>query len=137
MTSSFIDSNILVYYFADNHPDHSPRCTALMERLDRGEESAWCTSTVIMETAFVLERSLRIPRHLVARALADLVSLPAINFDFREIILEAIALWEAKGPLSLPDAYHLVFAKHHELTRIYTFDRKMNRYEGVNRVEPS
>lgn len=136
MIRSFIDSNILVYYFTDNHPDHSPRCVALMDRLDRGEEAALCTSTVIMETAFVLERALRIPRHRIAPALRDFVSIPAISFDFRDIILEAISIWTENGPLSLPDAYHLAFAKEHGLSRIYTFDRKMNRYHGVERVEP-
>ncbi len=136
MMPSFIDSNILVYYFADNHPDNSPRCAALMDRLDRGEESTWCTSSVIMETAFVLERSLRVPRHLAARALAEFVSIPEISFDFRGIILDAIQLWEENGPLSLPDAYHLAFAKHQGLTHIHTFDRKMNRYPGVERIEP-
>ena len=133
---TFIDSNILVYYFTDNHPDHSPRCAALMDRLDRGEETAWCTSTVIMETAFVLERSLRVPRHLIAPALSDFVSIPAISFDFRDAILQAISIWAENGPLSLPDAYHLVFTKQQALSRIYTFDRKMNRYPGVERVEP-
>lgn len=136
MTQSFIDSNILVYYFTDNHPNYSPRSAALINRLDRREETALCTSTVIMETAFVLERTMRVPRHLVARALADFVSIPTIDFDFRDTILEAISLWAENGPLSLPDAYHLAFTKEQGLTRIYTFDRKMNRYPGVERVEP-
>lgn len=136
MTHSFIDSNVLVYYFSDNHPDHSPRSAALINRLDRGEETALCTSTVIIETAFVLERTMRVPRHLVARALADFVSIPTITFDFRDTILEAISLWEENSPLSLPDAYHLAYTRARGLDRIYTFDRKMNRYPGVERVEP-
>lgn len=137
MTHSFIDSgNILVYYFTDNHPDHSPRCAALMDRLDHGQETALCASTVIMETAFVLERAMHVPRHLIARALADFLSIPTIAFDFRDTIIEAISLWAENGPLSLPDAYHLAFAKEQGLTRIYTFDRKMSRYPGIERVEP-
>jgi predicted nucleic acid-binding protein len=136
VTPSFIDSNILVYYFTGNHPDYSPRCAALLDRLDRGEETAWCTSTVIMETAFVLERPLSIPRHLIAPALSDFVSIPAISFDFRDTILQAISIWAGNGPLSLPDAYHLAFTEQQGLSRIYTFDRKMNRYPGVERIEP-
>lgn len=136
MTHSLIDSNILVYYFTDNHPDHSPRCAALMDRLDHGQETALCTSTVIMETAFVLDRTMNVPRHLIARALADFISIPTITFDFRDTLLEAISLWVGNGPLSLPDAYHLAFAKEQGLTRIYTFDRKMSRYPGVERIEP-
>lgn len=133
---SFIDSNILVYHFAGNHPEYSPRATALVNRLERAEEAGWCTSTVIMETAFVLERTLRVPRDLIANALVEFVSIPAITFDFRELLLSAIDIWKANGPLSLPDAYHLSFANAQGLDRIYTFDRKMNRFPGVERIEP-
>lgn len=64
------------------------------------------------------------------------MSFPAIEFDFRQTILNAIDIWNKNGPLSLPDAYHLVFAKDVGLDRIYTFDKKMNRYPGVERIEP-
>lgn len=136
MTTAFIDSNIIVYHLAGNHSDHSPRSTALLDRLSRGEAHAWCTSTVIMEAAFVLERVLRVPRIHIAAALVEIVSLPAVEFDYRQSILRAIDFWEHNGPLSLPDAYHLVFAKDVGLDSIYTFDRKMNRYPGVERIEP-
>lgn len=136
MTAAFVDSNVLVYHLAVNHPDFSPRSTAFIMRLSAGETRALCTSTVIMEVSFVLERLMRIPRTNVANDLTEFVSLPAVEFDFRESLIRAIAFWKANGPLSLPDAYHLVFSKDAGLDRIYTFDRKMNRYPGVERIEP-
>ncbi len=134
--TAFIDSNILVYHLAGNHADHSPRSTALLDRLSRGDERAWCTSTVIMETAFVLERVIRVPRAHIAPALVDIVSLPTVEYDHRQSLLRAIDLWQRHGPLSLPDAFHLIFAKDAGLKHIYTFDKKMNRYPGVDRIEP-
>jgi predicted nucleic acid-binding protein len=91
---------------------------------------------VLIEAAFVLERVLRIPRASIASALSEFVAFPFVQFDFRESILRAIDLWKMNGPLSLPDAYHLVFAKDRGLDRIYTFDKKMNRYPGIERIEP-
>ena len=136
MKPAFIDSNIIVYHLAGNHPRFSPRSTALVQRLSRGEEAAVCTSTAVIEASFVIERVLRVPRSQAAPALRNLVSISAIEFDFRQAIIDAIDLWRENGPLSLPDAYHLIFARDAGLDRIYTFDTKMGRYPGVERLEP-
>ncbi len=40
------------------------------------------------------------------------------------------------GPLSFADCFHLTLTKELGMTQIYTFDRKMNRFPGVERLEP-
>jgi hypothetical protein len=45
-------------------------------------------------------------------------------------------LWSTQGPLSFADCFHLALTRQLGMTRIVTFDQKMDRYPGVERVEP-
>lgn len=45
-------------------------------------------------------------------------------------------VWYSRGRLSFVDCYHLALTKEFGMTQIYTFDKKMDRYPGVARIEP-
>ncbi len=136
MNGVFIDTNILVYHLAQNHESFSPRSSALLDDLAAGRTTATCASTVIVETVYVLEKGFLVPRAVAYSALKSIVSMPAIEFDFREALLAALDSWNSQSPLSFADCYHLALAKVLGVNAIYTFDRKMNRYPGVERIEP-
>lgn len=136
MNSGFIDSNILVYHLLQNHPDHSERSSDLISRLGQGHVRGACSSTAILETIYVLEKGYRVPRYAAYPHLRDIVSIPSIEFDSRDAILEALEFWKDHSPLSFADCFHLALAKQLGMDRIYTFDRKMDRFPGVERVEP-
>lgn len=90
MSAGFIDSNILVYHLLQNHPDHSPRSSDLIAQLGEGLIRSACSSTVILETLFVLEKGYRIPRDAAYPPIRDIVSIPSIEFDSRDAILEVL-----------------------------------------------
>lgn len=136
MTGVFIDTNILVYYLAQNHESFSSRSRILLDDLAAGRTTATCASTVIVETVCVLEKGFLVPRAAAYSALKSIVSMPAIAFDFREALLAALDFWNAQGPLSFADCYHLALAKVLGADAIYTFDKKIGRYPGVERLEP-
>ena len=137
MTACFLDTNVLVYHLMQNHADHAPRSSRLVDRLATGEDVAWCSSTVILETTFVLERGFRISRSDIHDPLRELVTLPAITFEHRGAILDALEFWRDNAPLSFADCYHLALTKHLDLERLCTFDERMDRFPGVTIIEPS
>ncbi len=136
MSDGFLDSNILVYHLTHIPESYGVRCTALLLELAEGRIAASCSSTVILEAAFVMEKRFSVPRAEIAPKLRDIVKIEAIQFDHREAILAALEFWVNQGPLSFADCYHLALTKSIGLDTIFTFDRKMNRYPGVARVEP-
>jgi predicted nucleic acid-binding protein len=136
MTNAFIDTNILVYHLAQNHESFSPRSSALLDDLAAGRTTATCASTVIVETIYVLEKGFLVPRSNAHSALKSILSISAIEFDFRDALLAALDFWDSQPPLSFADCYHLALSKEHDLEAIYTFDKKMDRYPGVKRIEP-
>lgn len=136
MTHVFLDTNILVYHLMQNHEVYSLRSSRLIDDLLAGKTTASCTSTVILETTYVLEKGFRVPRDVSHPALTEFVRIPTIRFDFRTPLLEALDFWRAQAPLSFADCYHLVLTKAFGLDAICTFDRRMNRFPGVERIEP-
>lgn len=136
MASRFVDTNIFIYHLTDNHANYSPRCTALMERIEAGEIEAFTAVTAVDEALRVLTKVFGHERLAAAEAIATIVSQPEIGIDHRHVVLNAIDLWAANGPLSFADCYHLALTRELGLTEIYTFDRKMDRYPGVTRIEP-
>ncbi len=136
MTAGFIDTNIVIYHLAKNHPDHSPRCSEYLEQLSLGKRSAVSSVTVVVEATYILDKLFGLPRADIAPALAAVVKIAEIQFEHRQAILDALVFWSANSPLSFPDCYHLALTKSLGLDAIYTFDRKMDRYPGITRLEP-
>lgn len=136
MTTGFLDTNIVIYHLTHIPESFGARCTELMTELGEGRRGAYCSSTVILESAFVLEKQMAIPRAEIAPRLRDVVMIEAIHFDHRQAILDALDFWASQGPLSFADCYHLALTKSLGLDTVFSFDTKMNRYPGVSRVEP-
>lgn len=56
--------------------------------------------------------------------------------DHKDAILDALLFWVGQPALDFADCYHLALTKSLGLDAIYTFDKKMDRYPGVTRLEP-
>lgn len=136
MARRFIDTNVIIYHLTDNHPEHSPRCNALIEQVEAGEIEVTTAVTAVDEALRVLTRVFGHTRANAAAHMSTLIEQPEIEIDHRRAVLEAITFWAEQGPLSFADCYHLALTAELGMTQIYTFDKKMGRYPGVKRVEP-
>ena len=133
---AFIDSNVLIYHLVQPDHPHSAPSTALLARVRAGKERAYLASTVIAECAFVCARVYGTDNRHIASALQEILSYSGVRTDHPEALVAALDLWGTQGPLSFADCFHLALAKQLGMSRIYTFDRKMGRYPGVERIEP-
>jgi predicted nucleic acid-binding protein len=136
MSNSFLDTNVIVRHLLQDHPDHSLRSSKLIDQIAKGKRTVWITDTVVFETVFVLNQIYEVPRPDIAHELAQLLQIPGIQIASRVEMLRSLELWVQETPLSFADCYHLVTAKSLGLSEIYSFDKKMGRYPGVDRVEP-
>lgn len=135
MVPPFIDSNILLCHFHGEHPDHSPRATALLARIERGELEAQLSDMVIFETAFTLERSYKVPKAQIRDAILGLLALPGIILPGKR---RYVRIFEFYVDHNLPfgDAYIAAEMERVGATELYTFDKQFNRVPGITRLEP-
>lgn len=135
-TIAVIDTNILLRHLLQDHDDFSPRASALMLAVRRNQSTIFCPDTVIFETIHILVGQRERTRDEVAAVLTDIVNLPGVRMRDTTVITKALRFWASQSPLDFADCYHLALTESLGLKAIYTFDQKMDRYPGVERLEP-
>jgi predicted nucleic acid-binding protein len=135
MALPFIDSNILLCQLHGNHPEHSPKATALLARIERGEMEAQLSDMVVFETVFTLERSYKVPKVQIRDAILALLALPGIILQGKRRYIRIFELYVDHN-LPFGDAYIAAEMERFGATELYSFDREFNRVPGITRLEP-
>ncbi len=131
----FLDSNVVLRYILRDHPDHTPRASALFVQLGRGEITAQATASVVFETVFTLDRQRKIPKPRIRSFVLDLLALPGLTVFERPRLERALDLFVERN-IPYIDAYHAVAMDDLGCTQIISFDRHYDRIPGIERVEP-
>ena len=131
----FLDTNIILRHFLQDDPDHSPRATAYLTRVERGEVQVRIAATVVFEVVFTLQRRYRLSKSAIRDAVLPLLELPAVVLPGKRLLRRAFDLYV---DLNLPfaDAYHAALMQSLGLRGIVSFDRDFDRIPGVTRLEP-
>ena len=132
----FLDTNILLRYIVQDIPDQAARVAALFEEIAAGNTAVHLPNTVIFESVYVLQQAYSVSKEDIAAALSSVIRHPGVILDHKGPILDALDFWRRTGGLSYADCFHLALAAALGFTEIYSFDKKMDRYPGVTRVEP-
>lgn len=135
MALPFIDSNILLCHFHGNHPEHSPKSTALLARIERGELEAQLSDMVVFETVFTLERSYKVPKARIRDALLALLGLPGIVLPGKRRYARIFEIYVDHN-LPFGDAYILAGMERFGATELYSFDKELDRVADITRLEP-
>ncbi|MER3458809.1 MAG: PIN domain nuclease [Chloroflexota bacterium] len=135
MATSFLDTNILLRHLLQDHPEQSPKATAYLARIERGEFKARIADTVVFEAVFTLQRHYHQPKAKIRDALLPLIELPGIILPGKRHLREVFDLYV---DLNLPftDAYHAVLMGRLKLDEIVSFDTEFDRVPGITRREP-
>jgi predicted nucleic acid-binding protein len=126
-----VDTNVIVRYLADDHPEQSSRARALIDR-----EDVFVCTTVLLETEWVLRSVHRYDAAQLAAALRAFAGLPHVRLEETGPVRQALDWMEAG--LDLADALHL--AKAAGCDAFVTFDRRFarvaNRFDSVRVQTP-
>jgi uncharacterized protein len=135
MAPPFVDTSILLRHLLSDHPEHSPRATALLDRIERGELEAQLSDMVVSEAVFTLERSYKIPKSRVRDAVLALLALPGLILP-RKRRYGRIFDFYVNQNLPFGDAYIAAEMERAGATELYSFDREFDRLAGMTRREP-
>ncbi len=111
-----IDTNMVVRYLTQDHPEQSPRARDLIIN-----NSVWLSSTVLLETAWVLHSAYGLTKLDVLDALEAFSGLPQVQFQDPDQVAKALA-WGRQG-MDIADAMHLAAAQSTE--SFVTFDQRL------------
>jgi predicted nucleic acid-binding protein len=135
MSLPFLDTNIFLRHLRQDHPDHSPRATAYLARIEAGQTRARTADTVVFEAVFTLQKLYGQPRAAIRDALLPLIELPGIVLPGKRRLRRAFDLY-VQANVSFADAYHATLVESLDLAEIISFDQGLDRIPGLTRTEP-
>ncbi len=135
MAFPFLDTNIVLRHLLQDVPEQSPRCTAYLARIERGELKVRTADTVVFEVVFTLQRAYKQPKAAIAAAVLPLIELPGIVLPNKRRYRRVFELY-VQHNIAFADAYHAVLMHSLKLTEILTYDREFDRISTLVRVEP-
>jgi predicted nucleic acid-binding protein len=135
MALPFLDTNPLLRHLRQDHPGFSPRATAYLRRIERGEIEVRTSDVVVFETVYTLQRSYKQPKAAIRDALLPLLELPGIRLPGKRRFRQVFDLY-VRLNISFADAYHAVLMQQLKLTEVVSFDREFDRVPGLTRTEP-
>src|ERR1700722_14754898 len=118
-----IDTNLIVRFLVKDHPAQSAKANALI-----GSDDVFVSSTVALETAWVLRSVYGFSNDQLGAALAAFGGLPGVTLEEPATVAQALD-W-MQGGLDFTDALHLAKARGCE--GFVSFDRKFAK--AANRV---
>lgn len=134
---ALLDTNVLLRHVLQDHADHSPRATALINDIERGERRVRLADTIVFEAVFTLEKHYRVPREKIRDSILPLIQLPGVELPGKRIYEGVFERYLAHRTLSFADSYHLGLANHLQLAGIITFDARMDRLPDVPILQPA
>lgn len=113
-----IDTNVVVRYLTDDHPDQSPRARAIIDGAP-----VFVPLTVALETEWVLRSAYGYDRTDVVHALRAFGGLPTVSIEDPGKVAAALDL--AALGMDFADALHLAGSGHCD--GFVTFDRRLTK----------
>src|SRR4051794_10535887 len=121
MATVFLDTSVLLRHLLQDNADHSPKATAFLEWIERGELQARISDLVILELVFTLQRSYKQPKAQIRDVLPALLDLPGLALPGKRRYRKVFDLYVDLN-ISFADAYHAVLMQQVGIAEIATFD---------------
>ena len=131
----FVDTNIFLRFLLADNAKQSPRCKKLFENAQKGKIKLMTSEIVIAEIAWVLSSFYQESRQEVAEKLRQILLFRGINIPNREILLLATQKFESQK-VDFIDAYIYALSLRKKIKQIYSYDRDLDKFEGIKRLEP-
>ena len=129
---SALDTNVLVRYLVGDVPEQAEAARELIEGLTPDEPGFICRE-VVLEVAWVLERTYRFTRNQVAEALMDMTASDSIVVEDSDDVAAAAYRYR-RGGVGFSDLMILKAAERANAAPLHTFDQRFARMQGVTLV---
>jgi predicted nucleic acid-binding protein len=126
--TTFVDTNVVIPYLSGHDPDLMARAQSIIEVEARRVISV----TVLLETAWVLDRTFRYRHRDIAAAIHGFLSRANIMVAElpKETVMMMVGRWREGRIGSMGDAMVAASMATYEAERIYSFDRRFPRDLG-------
>ena len=130
---SALDTNVMIRYLVGDVPEQAEAARELIDGLTPDEPGFICRE-VVLEVAWVLERSYRFTRNQVAEALMDLTASDSLIVENSDDVAAAAYRYR-QGGVEFSDLMILKAAERANAAPLHTFDQRLARMQGATLVD--
>jgi len=120
----WVDTNVIVRFLTNDHPEHSPIAKGIMQQVKEGKLILHVNPFVIGECVFVLQGSVYgFPRQDIAERLQRFLSVKGIECKEKAPLVQALKNY-SRTNVDFADAYIPAYAKYRGPEKVMTFNVK-------------
>lgn len=133
----FLDANVILRYLTRDHPDHSQRAYAFLQRVEAGEIEVTITEAVIAEVVHVLSSKTlyNVSRTDIQDQLVATLTLKGMRLRAKGTYIRALDIY-ATTNLDFVDALLVAQVEQTKDAVVVSFDRDYDKTPSVTREEP-
>ncbi|MEM7728309.1 MAG: type II toxin-antitoxin system VapC family toxin [Pseudomonadota bacterium] len=121
-----LDTNVLIRFLAQDHPEQARAATALIESLTP-DRPGYVSAVVLAEIAWVLKSSYGLDRHALADTMGAVLTASELVIENKDAALQALATFRKGRSVDFPDCLIAECARAAGCAEAYTFDRRAAR----------
>lgn len=138
---AFVDTNIFLRYLTNDDQDKAQACYALLQQASQQQLRLFTSEAVVTEIVYVLlsRKHYRLTREEISSRLHPILTLPGLKIIERTTsttYLRSLDLF-VQYSFDFEDCLSLAYMEQLRITRIYSYDRELDRITGITRLEPS
>ena len=123
-----IDTNILIRYFRQDHPQLSLKAKEIFDQARKDETFVYLDEVVIAETIWVLTALYKTKKGLVIEKVSKLLYLPWVINPRKKLITKALNLYFNSAKLSYIDCWLFVLSQEKKM-QLESFDRNLQKLQ--------
>lgn len=121
-----LDTNVILRFFLQDHPEHFKRAKTLFERAENGLISCYIDPVILAEVVWTLSSFYKVSRGNIATKLETLLAQQWVVSEQKQKMLSAIH-WYQETTLDYIDCWLLAVSQTQAIP-IETFDKKMQEF---------
>lgn len=123
MYKGIIDTSVIVRFLTEDSPDKKRKFKELINEATQEKTVLLIPLMVVIELVYVLDKVYKLDKNDVREKAESLITLPAVEIEGENIMLEALRLYEEEN-LKFGDAMLIAKSRVSNIRPIYTFDKK-------------
>ena len=121
-----LDTNVILRYLLNDHPQHFQLAQAFMEDVISGKTTAYIPDSVLAECVYVLLKVYKVPKQQVCESLIGILSYAGISPINCNILVDSLKLF-AEHNVDIVDAIVHATAKQNDWD-LLSFDQDMKKF---------
>ena len=129
-----LDANVILRHLLNDNPELSRKARKIFQKATHEGIPLCCNPVTLAEVVWVLESFYKVPRSQIAEELLAFLAAPEIHLPQKDLYEKALRLYGAAVP-HFGDACACASALDAAEGRLLSFDKKLCKVEGIDRVE--